>query len=44
MLIAVGMVYLGLKNPVAEGQVEVRKLEWSERERRSMKFCATNEV
>ncbi|RZB90210.1 hypothetical protein D0Y65_022927 [Glycine soja] len=30
VLIAVGMVYLGLKNPVAEGQVEVRKLELQE--------------
>ncbi|KAH1208854.1 hypothetical protein GmHk_15G043540 [Glycine max] len=30
VLIAVGMVYLGLKNPVAEEQVEVRKLELQE--------------
>ncbi|WVY92631.1 hypothetical protein V8G54_031719 [Vigna mungo] len=30
VLIAVGMVYLGLKTPVAEEQVEVRKLELQE--------------
>lgn len=30
VLIAVGLIYLGLKNPINEGHVQVRKLELQE--------------